>query len=85
MDWQPIETAPRDGTRILVGGYSPNRDEHYVYLAWWAIPHEAALPRQGYWRYDGDKACLDASIHSHGAAYWMPLPEPPSGPQADQA
>lgn len=61
-EWQPIETAPRDG-RVILAGYW--RDE-----GWWsdlydATPDEFAADDHGFTR---DLAPL---------THWMPLPEPP--------
>jgi hypothetical protein len=62
--WRPIETAPLDGTHILVAG--PDG----VDVGWrcdasdcWRRPHTA--------EYDNDFARIAAPTH------WMPLPEPP--------
>jgi hypothetical protein len=34
-DWQPIESAPKDGTEVLV------HDEGAVVIAWWSEEHAA--------------------------------------------
>lgn len=73
--WQPIETAPRDGTTVVVyfKGHGP------MTVAWedpWGDGPEAAT-----W-------CV--TDHKHGPypvrgyrtgddTHWMPLPEPPTG------
>lgn len=67
MDWQPIETAPKDGTRVLIASgtdvvlafFDNNAgmwcENEYDNL-WWG-PTDTA-------RYDGP-------------THWMPLPAPP--------
>jgi hypothetical protein len=67
MDWQPIETAPRDGTWIL------------VYEGDWIDPrfvgHEVA-----HWSKSsfGNPAWRDSSDNVFdGATHWMPLPAAP--------
>lgn len=75
-EWQPIETAPRDGTPVLVfiPAPYPEHDDPKMATAvyfgrkwgWevWCLPAE----------WDGqvvDKSLVDAPTH------WMPLPAPP--------
>lgn len=67
--WQPIETAPKDGTKILVYGYyiydgDKDRTE-YTHLVVWDEDFSA-------WESD-DGEFVDSEIFSH----WQPLPSPP--------
>jgi hypothetical protein len=72
MEWQPIETAPGDGTPVLgwVAANDPKPFEKagVMYVTW---------SRKGSWIF------LDTTAHG-GARYhwepthWMPLPEPPA-------
>lgn len=73
MDWQPIETAPKDGTRILI--YEPGEPEYYgimtakwidIYSVWNVAPSEGG----------------DIFPHEIHATHWMPLPLPPEPPHA---
>lgn len=60
MDWQPISTAPRDGTRvILVEADKPGE----ACIGWWI---------EGQWRDYGDIGCngLEDFLPTH----WMPVP-----------
>jgi hypothetical protein len=67
-EWQPIETAPGDGTRLLVyfTGAGP--------IVAFRTPDDGDL-----WiRYIGyGKSRLWPSIHADYATHWQPLPEPP--------
>ena len=70
--WQPIETAPRDGTWVLLA--DPDLcDEHGVLLP---VPAEFRPEVTGWGSPDGEWMDL------HGCrvitpTHWMPLPEPP--------
>jgi len=70
-EWQPIETAPRDGTRILVH----YRSGPYTKQCWSA--NEASrFIRVARWK-DG-KWILDMPGHYRtDATHWMPLPPAP--------
>ena len=62
MDWQPIETAPTDGTTILIATRSYNGG---VCMAAWV--GEAPFP-----------TFMDETGDSYfDATHWMPLPPPP--------
>lgn len=73
-EWQPIETAPKDGTPVDLwccppshalstgGGRTP--DCWFSNGTWWEWCEVDA----------GDDQCRRAV---HNATHWMPLPEPP--------
>jgi hypothetical protein len=67
MDWRPIETAPKDQTRILVSKVGGD-----VRTASWASKAYGG----GWW---DDDFPLETSSRSRNPTHWMPLPEPPSG------
>jgi len=77
--WQPIETAPRDATRILIYCPAASPPAREVFEAWWRSPWDGAPLKQCWWCYDGNKTMLSADVHGVGATHWMPLPDPPSG------
>ena len=69
MEWQPIETAPKDGTPHVRGLWvTSNRTG----ARWW----ESIA---GYVDDDGEFVDHDGNAPWHGDDYthWMPLPEPP--------
>jgi hypothetical protein len=72
-EWQPIETAPRDGTRVL--GFDTtafNKDQEVAVVNWW--PNGDG----GYWSLSVPGAgYLDSD--EFAPTYWMPLPAPPIG------
>lgn len=70
--WQPIESAPRDGTPIIV--YTPNSRKQ-VKEAWWAIPYEGAT--DGYWSTPNCSAGRGYIILPESATHWTPLPPAP--------
>lgn len=71
-EWQPIETAPMDGKRVLLyqptegGSYGPNPDndtDYYIFTGWW----------------DGEKwLCAEYEALSKEPTHWQPEPPPPS-------
>ena len=80
MDWQPIETAPRDGTEVLLwcAPHSDMEMDSIFAAAWvtdagdekrpystWIIPQ--ADDKEGGW----------ADTLRWMPTHWMPMPEPP--------
>lgn len=80
MEWQPIETAPRDGTAILI--YMPEASRLKVREACWATPWEGAPDEQCYWMTPHGPAGRGYTILPMSVTHWMPLPEPPSNVRA---
>ena len=71
--WQPIETAPKDGTWILV--YEPHNYEPEVHIVRWA--ESDGWPNGKTWlteEYGGGPDGHSATDATH----WMPLPDAPN-------
>lgn len=66
-EWQPIETAPKDGTDILAWG--PFGHGHLVV----SFDDKAEQPGWPWCTLDGPNYSLTTFTH------WMPLPNPPDG------
>lgn len=73
MKWQPIETAPKDGTWFL--GYTPrsihgwprrNSKGSIISFRWWGKGSEDKIP------WFSNMSGFPQPTH------WMPLPDPPS-------
>jgi len=66
--WQPIETAPKDGTDIIV--YRPKFDGDYipqVGVDWWMLPSKTGFYSE----------CWAKSRKDCPPTHWQPLPKPP--------
>lgn len=64
-DWQPIETAPKDGSRILLYWPKTTRIPIKIIIGNW---------RGDYW--SNDLLYFDEEKRNC-PTHWMPLPEPP--------
>jgi hypothetical protein len=67
-EWQPIETAPKDGTPVLIHVPTGQRP---VYEAEWHRPWESAPEDKCWWQ------TRSGMVLPEHATHWMPLPEPP--------
>ncbi len=68
-EWQDIETAPKDGTAVLV--YGAKLGSQFV-----ACFHERDGERL--WVITSDEEKMHGFVEE-AASHWMPLPTPPSG------
>lgn len=73
--WQGIETAPKDGTRVLIFS------EGHVCIAYWsedAYFGETEYARPG-WQIFNCEMDHWYSVATETPTHWQPLPEPPKG------
>ena len=72
MDWQPIDTAPKDGTPIIL---------------WPFTVRGYAIPQTGFWtELYGGVWYLPSVGHLNGTwkpTHWMPSPDPPTIEQTE--
>jgi len=71
MQWRPIQTAPKDGTPILLLVQFPGERPDTFVAAW-----DANSPKWP-WR----PTCDGSAYSEEYATHWMPLPPPPAGEQ----
>ena len=67
MSWRPIRTAPKDGTRLLLGG------DNWVNIGYFSTVCNRWIASECFPGESEEMYTLDDPTH------WMPLPEPPSG------
>lgn len=72
MDWLPIETAPTDAGRIMLG------NEHGAWMADWRPAYQSGFRPDNPWQ------CamlnldhIPAVGRYRPATHWRPIPEPP--------
>jgi hypothetical protein len=77
--WQPIETAPRDGTWLLLAGGECDYDESSdnkgrIVSAQWTTKRNSSTAK-GHWQF----AWYDGGYYGEyeNPTHWMPLPAPP--------
>jgi hypothetical protein len=86
MKWQPIETAPRDGTDVLV--YKDVATVPVVHIAWYRSEEEwrdhggclfgdTLEEYVGWWSYTRNSVTQEKLEGYAEPTHWMPLPEPP--------
>ena len=71
--WQPIKTAPKDGTWIV--GAWVNDEDDFAYLM-----SVVRYNGNGNWR---EKVGIDCEEPVGMPTHWMPLPEPPTKGETD--
>jgi hypothetical protein len=77
-EWRPIETAPKDGTRIELG------NAHGVWIAEWCPVYGSGyVPDDPWFSVMLNLNHIDRAVRYEKATHWRPLfPPPPQEPQA---
>lgn len=75
-EWQLIESAPKDGTRILVW-----IDPGYITVGYWLTDSHKDRPKP-FW---GHELCgsRTSRARKYPPTHWQPLPASPAKPQQD--
>lgn len=71
-NWKPIDSAPKDGTRILGASVI-----HYSLKQKLKIGGEVAVVRAYNDKWYGISFVKENGFNLNGITHWMPLPEPP--------
>ena len=72
MGWQPIETAPKDGTRVDLWAAERERYMSERVTDCWFMYGQWMHHRTIY-----DEATVDDLAPLYNVTHWMPLPPPP--------
>lgn len=82
--WQPIDTAPKDGSRVLIGWFDALR-KWKVRAAYWDThfntvwDYEENMPiEMPAWTDGAIESFASERITSYEPTHWMPLPQPPN-------
>ena len=73
-EWKLIETAPKDGTRVLVYG------EEVVMALVWDVYYPSHKAQQGTEEFGWVTFPGQIGVDMSEVSHWQPLPEPPSQP-----
>lgn len=72
MEWQPIETAPKDGTKVIL--YNGNRAASAQWFDKFEKCENDQFPQTGW--FEGISYGYHCFFYS--PTHWIPLPEPPN-------
>ena len=73
MEWQPIETAPKDGTSVLVfNGLDVSVGYWFIWEHFFTGDRLSGFVKN----WNNEFGCPDSFVGD--ATHWMPLPPPPS-------
>lgn len=75
MAWRPIETAPKDGTKVLLYINSRFEGRRIVIAAW---VHDPSLSIGYGWSSGEDLGWECETYLERDLTHWQPLPEPPT-------
>lgn len=79
-EWRPIETAPKDGTVILLTALEPDGEPFEVWpMQWMAIQQNGLFPgKVGMWTHPSGDVTWNDDDPAGAPTHWMPTPNPSS-------
>jgi len=92
MQWQPIDTAPKDGRKVILFYRNSHSRPRTVMARWLTDEQAAETDADGVGLEGGWYECIDnwndyteVAIHEGEPTHWMPLPTPPVAALAEGA
>lgn len=73
LEWQPIETAPKDGSSILVACKNGA-----IYAVWWCTVSDPAFDLEPCWCVTGGDDLARKGNDARTPTHWRPLPAYPA-------
>lgn len=73
-EWQPIETAPKDGTLVFLWDAREQDEIDRVAVGKWLGPEDHHSIPGGMWAYT-----VDTMWWQFFPTHWMPIPDDPNG------
>lgn len=91
-EWQPIESAPRDGRKIILFYINRAKRGRTVFASWLTEERANDIDAEGvdlgegwYERIDNWPDYTHIAIHEGEPTHWMPLPPPPAQGEDDMS
>lgn len=78
-EWQPIDTAPKDGTLIRIGWKEPHHADmqEWFTMRWCHIQTNGFFPGMvGMWCAPDGSFTWNGTVDDGGPTHWMPVVEP---------
>ena len=81
MEWQPIETAPKDDEAILITLHNARGEYVGQSVVYWSTYDNEGYADEGHWHCNASKHVSDRVSYTSPLSHWMPLPPPPANHQ----
>ena len=77
--WQPIESAPKDGSIIMLTWMENGQPQEQWPMQWGHIQRNGLFPKTvGMWIVPDGSLTWNGTAQDGGPTHWRPLPAPPT-------